>query len=498
MGELDRSLLVSSMKHTDSHVRRQAILIRESFPAPNDQALTQTRVHSEILNLWNSNVTSLCDDENPAVRFQARLTLAALDAGSSRPGTKLMEDANDVWMRRSIQFSIRGLNASSYLRAWLTPPGLSRAQPQPQLILIEEFSEMIAKEDQPSTSPGLLFASLIAAPQPEAGLAALRGASRVWARKGKPADFRPSLVPENRLVEIASDPKLSMPDRTTAVSLLVYGPNAQRLLADLSKKDQDQPIRVAAITALSRIPSTKHWQFLIDEFSAESPPIRRAMIDGLLANSPGAELLLDAIEAGKIKPSEIDQLQVKRLTDSRDAAIKDRAAKLFAAAMPADRAKALADYQPVLQMKGDPAKGQAVFEKNCAACHRINSIGVNVAPDISDSRVKKYEQILADILQPNRAIDNNYIGYTVRQLDGTILTGILAAETATSITLKQQGGKEAVIPRSEIDELKSSGQSLMPEGLERQIPLTNMADLLAFIKNWRYLDGRTPLSDSAN
>ncbi|MBW8884352.1 MAG: c-type cytochrome [Planctomycetia bacterium] len=163
--------------------------------------------------------------------------------------------------------------------------------------------------------------------------------------------------------------------------------------------------------------------------------------------------------------------------------------------MPADRAKALADYQPVLQMKGDPTHGQAVFEKNCAACHRINNIGVNVAPDISDSRTKKFEQILADIIQPNRAIDNNYLGYTVRQLDGTVLTGILAAETATSITLRQQGGKEAVIPRSEIDELRSSGQSLMPEGLDRQIPPQDMADLLSFIKNWRYLDGRTPLSE---
>ena len=128
--------------------------------------------------------------------------------------------------------------------------------------------------------------------------------------------------------------------------------------------------------------------------------------------------------------------------DNRDAAIKSRAAKLFAAAMPADRAKALADYQPVLAMKGDAAKGQVVFEKNCAACHRINGIGVNVAPDISDSRTKKFEQILADVIQPNRAIDNNYVGYTVRQLDGTVLTGILAAETATSITLSSRAAKK--------------------------------------------------------
>jgi putative heme-binding domain-containing protein len=82
----------------------------------------------------------------------------------------------------------------------------------------------------------------------------------------------------------------------------------------------------------------------------------------------------------------------------------------------------------------------------------------------------------------------------VRLLDGTVATGVLSAETSTSITLRQQGGKEAVIPRSEIDELKSSGLSLMPEGLEKQIPHQEMADLLSFIKNWRYLDGRTPLS----
>jgi len=58
-------------------------------------------------------------------------------------------------------------------------------------------------------------------------------------------------------------------------------------------------------------------------------------------------------------------------------------------------------------------KGKLCLRKNCAACHRIAGIGVNVAPDISDSRTKKPEQLLADILQPNRAIDNNYLGYSV-------------------------------------------------------------------------------------
>jgi putative heme-binding domain-containing protein len=107
--------------------------------------------------------------------------------------------------------------------------------------------------------------------------------------------------------------------------------------------------------------------------------------------------------------------------------------------------------------------------------------------------VKQPEQILTDILQPNRAIDANYISYTVITADGQVLTGVLASETGASITLKQQEGKTVTLARDEIEVLQSNGVSLMPEGLEKDIPPQAMADLIAFIKNWRYLDGRTPL-----
>ena len=155
----------------------------------------------------------------------------------------------------------------------------------------------------------------------------------------------------------------------------------------------------------------------------------------------------------------------------------------------------LAEYQSVLTMHGDAQRGRQVFEKHCATCHRIGEVGVNVAPDISDSRERTAAQYLTDILQPNRAIDANYFSYTAATTGGLVHTGILAAETSTSVTLKQAEGKTVTLPRDEIEELKSSGVSLMPEGLEREIPKQEMADLISFVKNWRYLDGETPLGD---
>ena len=44
-----------------------------------------------------------------------------------------------------------------------------------------------------------------------------------------------------------------------------------------------------------------------------------------------------------------------------------------------------------------------------------------------------------------------------------------------------------------IDELKSTGLSFMPEGLEKNVNQHEMADVISFLKNWRYLDGQVPL-----
>src|SRR5690606_22868767 len=100
--------------------------------------------------------------------------------------------------------------------------------------------------------------------------------------------------------------------------------------------------------------------------------------------------------------------------------------------IPACRRAALADYHNVIQRDADPHAGKNLFRQHCATCHHIGDVGVDVAPDISDSRVKTPEQLLTDILNPNQAIDNNYVSYTVVTADGNVHTGLIAAETASS------------------------------------------------------------------
>jgi putative membrane-bound dehydrogenase-like protein len=281
--------------------------------------------------------------------------------------------------------------------------------------------------------------------------------------------------------------------RSDAIALLEFAPRGQaEPLVELAQSGSDLPLRLKAIETLGRRSEPEIDALLIDGLAALSPELRTAKLAAVFQSKARLALLLDEIEAERFPPRLIDSNRAKQLTSHADAAIRERAVKLLKFETPAARQQVLADYQNCLSLESDPRRGEAIFKAQCITCHKIGSLGVNVAPDISDSRVKTREYLLTSILDPNQAIDNNYFSYTVVDIDGVVHTGILATETSTSITLKQPEGKELTIPREQIEQLRSNGVSLMPEGLERNITPQQMADLISFIKNWRYLDGSVP------
>ena len=196
--------------------------------------------------------------------------------------------------------------------------------------------------------------------------------------------------------------------------------------------------------------------------------------------------MLEAIKAGTVKAGDLDPARVRQLLNHKNVALREQAKKLLQDSQPVERREVVTKYQAALKLQGDPVKGKLVFQKNCTTCHRVAGIGVDVGPDISDTRTKTLEGLLVDILNPNAAIDNNYVNYIVTLKNGRTVTGLIASETAGGLTLKRAENQTETVLRADIDEIQSTGQSLMPEGLEKGINLQEMADLLAFLKNWRY------------
>ncbi len=291
-----------------------------------------------------------------------------------------------------------------------------------------------------------------------------------------------------------SDTTLAPRRRLDALALLEFDPSprAAGTLRDLALDDSNQELQVAAIDIVARNTAITDVDWLVEGFRQQTPGIRRARLNALFTTESRLHTLLAAVEAGDIPITEIDPVRQQQLLQHGNEAIRTKAGELIALATPADRKEVLAEYEACLSGESDPQRGRLVFSRNCATCHQVGGVGVNVAPDIGDTRTKTPLQLLTDILDPNRAIDNNYFGYSVVDLEGRIHTGVIASETPTSITLKQPEGKVVTFQRSEIEELQSTGLSLMPTALERNITQQEMADLISFLKNWRYLDGQVP------
>src|SRR5205823_10288261 len=115
--------------------------------------------------------------------------------------------------------------------------------------------------------------------------------------------------------------------------------------------------------------------------------------------------------------------------------------KVFAGTVAVKRQQVIDAYKAALDLKPNRAQGKMVFKKTCATCHRLENEGHQVGADLlAGLKNKTREQLLIDILDPSREVDPRFQNYTIVTKKGQTLTGVLASETASSITLKRGEG----------------------------------------------------------
>jgi putative membrane-bound dehydrogenase-like protein len=238
-------------------------------------------------------------------------------------------------------------------------------------------------------------------------------------------------------------------------------------------------VQSAALAALARLPNGNSE--LLSGWKGYTPALKSQVLDLLVGRDAGLHDLLTALEQQQVPPGQIDAARRQRLLTHKDAEVRRRATLAFEGSTNADRQKVLKDYAGVATLKGDATHGKAIFAKTCFVCHRLEGVGHEVGPDLAALANKSAAYLMQEILDPNRNVDSRYLEYVVQTKNGRTFNGLLAAETATSITLRGQEGKEQVLLRTDIEELSSSGKSLMPEGLEKDLGLQDMADLIAFL-----------------
>jgi len=288
------------------------------------------------------------------------------------------------------------------------------------------------------------------------------------------------------LLREAADADRADADRVSSVTgLLQLGADAESLAAVVGlMTPKASPEFVAGLLdAIGKTTAADVAPAIIGGWARYTPAAQSQAIAVLLRRPEWTVALLEALETDRVPAGALSVEMETRLSQHRDAKLRERAKAFLAGAgrlTNPDRQVILDELLPLADRRGDVVAGKVVYEKNCGKCHRHGGQGGAVGPDLTGVAARKRRDILTEVLDPNRSVEGNFQQYTVATSDGRVLTGLLAAETKTTIELLDAEAKRQVISREDIEELSGSKRSLMPEGFEK-LPAEELVNLLEFL-----------------
>lgn len=419
---------------------------------------------------------------DPQIRFRAALKLGETERPEALPalGRILISGMTDRWTRAAV-FSSSSGRAGKLLKAVLHQLNTKDA-PEDCALLLEEAARLAVLEKAPevvesaetarvkATIPGFSW---------RAGL--LLGLGKL------PTEAQTDLARQLAMDISAAPRKRLLAIRVLGASLA--DPNAPAALLEvlqgICQTEADPALQSAAIHALGirNEPAALSPLMRAAQWPRLAPAAREVLLSFTCSRPALIPPLLDALESGAVAQSQILAAQRQQLLKNAQPALKPRVEKLFSNSGGGDRWPVYEAWKSaVLALAGKAESGRAVFQRQCATCHRLERTGVAVGPDLFDIRNQPKESILLHILVPNHEILPAFTTCLTETTDGRTLAGIKASETESSLTLTLPGGAQETLLRAQLKSVRTSAESLMPAALEQTMTQQEMADLLAHLR----------------
>jgi len=490
--------LLVALSDATPGVRENAIILSEAFP--NQPAL-------------RDRLLALRADPDPRVRFQLLATLGSDNSPAAQRARDeiLAADIEDRWTQ------VAALSASPdeplrlFRTTALTPQSPGRAllfrqiaaaigsRRQPAEIeavlaraagvrtpadtwwrasLLEGLASGLRnrKLDSPAAQRTLL--SLLVDPSSSIASAALRLLDSLNLQRNLELRAAEALA-----VKRATDPSTVPEQRAVAVGLLTLtDPSTHSaLFRKLIAPQQPAPVQLAAVRAIGAAPGEEPARFLLSHWREFAPAVRTEAADAIYRDPARLPIVVQALKDGTLAPWTLQFRHKRALIMHRDPALRAAVRPILESA-DADRLAVIEKYRRAAGTHAEPAAGARVFERVCSKCHKFRGKGHDVGPDLSTISHQPKQVLLEDILHPSRSISQGFESYVVETESSGTVDGVMGAQTATTITLRQEEGKELVIPRREIRSMTVTNLSAMPGDLEKQITIDEMAALLEFLK----------------
>ena len=476
LDSLNESIVLRCLHDNHPQVRRHAVRLGERFTeSPEVFAAIQ----------------QLTSDSSDDVRLQVAFSLG--EFGSARRSDALARliagDAENRWMQAAVQSSAEKDCGRLFVQLLDNLEFRSEGAGR----FLQQLASQIGQQQSPKDLK-LAIGSLDRLSDEEASFSMpIIGALLVQRGKGVLAELDSqgklqeidTLI--SALLEKASEQSLnsslSLSARLRAIDSLTYGETelVEPVLVSLIDNRQPHEVTARAIAVLGQLRTPRIASALVEAWPGLSPRLRSTATEVLFARPERTLALFDAIDQQRISLADLGTPRLKMAADSKNAEISKRATKFLSEMGTQDRAEIVSKYQASLSLAGDVDNGRVLFRKHCSTCHKVEGVGHEIGPSLASIKTRGAETILVNVLDPNREVNPQYLNYVVLTEDGRAMTGMISAESATSVTLQRAEGATDTVLRVDIDRLKSTGLSIMPEGLEENLSPQGLADVIAYL-----------------
>jgi putative membrane-bound dehydrogenase-like protein len=304
---------------------------------------------------------------------------------------------------------------------------------------------------------------------------------RVCARLGRAAA-------KVRAVTLATDPKAATPMRLALLETIadIGDSSCVGSLLKLLGGGEPEDIQMAVLSTLQRFDRSEIPAALLQRYPNLSPRLRARASEVLLSRSAWAKAFLEEVDRGRFEAKEVPAERLRVVALHEDRALDELVRKHWGNIQPGTPEEKLAEMRRLSNdlraAEGKPSAGRVLFRKHCATCHKLFDEGESLGPDLTYANRKDREYLLASIVDPSAVIRKEYLAYVVQTKDGRSLTGLIAEQTPSAVTLLDAKNQRTKVLRNQIESIQESPVSLMPDNLLKELKPQELRDLFSYLQ----------------
>jgi putative heme-binding domain-containing protein len=285
--------------------------------------------------------------------------------------------------------------------------------------------------------------------------------------------------------KVLADTKGPVEERREALASLLAARDP-KLAVMLQRLIAEPGLRREALRGLAAYDDPKTADVILGVYPSLSLEEKRDALNTLAARAATARSLVKSVAAKQIPMTDLSADVLRQLRNIKDEELAKQIAAVWGSLRDTaeDKVREIRRVRAMIvarQARPDELpRGRAVFAKTCQQCHTLFGTGAKIGPDLTGSNRADLEYLLTNVLDPSAVMAKEYQPNLIATTDGRVITGLVLKDDGKTLTIAT-ANDTITLPRSDIDEMKLSDKSMMPDDLLKQLDDDDVRALVAYL-----------------